>query len=256
MRLFEGGEYDTSRRGQAMLEFLVVLPVLLLLFLATAEISRLFVISGKTEVAARYAALRLFRPENTPPTRTGNSHNYYFEDEFNPENPESMTDQQIARRLNDIFFEGVLDDPDDVVEDTRYYEFEPGDANGAFDWNNPWITDLIMQIIIASMRGNEQAFPIRGNRVTFEYNPPFFPHSEEHSYWDFKGSTGQSGWEDPDPLADYPLYTAKGDFVMVAPTFAGDTGDFLRAMESFGLIVSAQLALWQILILLGALGFG
>jgi hypothetical protein len=52
-----------SRRneGQALVEMIVVMPVLLLLLLAAADMGKLFVISGKSEISARYIALSHFR---------------------------------------------------------------------------------------------------------------------------------------------------------------------------------------------------
>jgi len=108
MGLIKQGK-GNSRRGQTMLEFLVLLPVLFLLLLATAEISRLFVISGKTEVAARYTALHLFRPESTPQGHPGaNRYNYYLEDVFDPDHPETTSAMDVQQRVNEVFFEGVL----------------------------------------------------------------------------------------------------------------------------------------------------
>ena len=242
--------------GQALLEFLVLLPVLFLLFLATAEISRLFVISGKTEVAARYAALHLFRPENNPSVHNAaNRYNSYLEDAMDPADPDSFSAQEVQTRLNDIFFEGVLNDSDHVVEDTEFYEFQPGDA-GIFEWNRPPMGDVMLNILIAHYSRNGDLFPMRGDRVTFEYNLPFFPHNRGASYWDVNASSGVSDWEDPDPLGNpYPLYTAKGDFVIAAPTFAGNTGEFISSLEEFTGVTSAFVTLLQLIWLLGQIGF-
>ncbi len=203
-----------AARGQALIEFLILLPVLLVLFLATAEIAKLFAISGKTEVAARYAALRYFR--NAPFEPSGHD----FQAPLDP--------TAAAEEVGDLFFEGSLNDSDATDVDTGYYEFEAGDA-GVFNYEPPELDALFWDIIVAYFDPQDKIFPIRGHRVTFEYDLPSFPYKE---------LTDDSGWgEDADPLGPYTNFTAKGDFVTLTDTFSGDTDEFLALLAATGLIL-------------------
>lgn len=197
-------------RGQALLEFLILLPVLLLLFLATAEIAKLFAISGKTRVASRYLALRHFR--NAPFELAGR--------DFAGPVPGAV--DQVRR----IFFEGVLGDPDEEDEDIGYEEFQAGRA-GIFHYQPP-LMNIAFWDIAAALQLDDHLFGIRGHRVTFTYDLPFFPYKN-------LGATRQWG-QDSDPLGPYDLYTAKGDFVLLTDSFSGDTDNFLRLLEIDGLI--------------------
>jgi len=83
--------------GQALLELLILLPVFLLLILAASDLGKLFAISGKCEIAARYSALKIARGQMDP--------------------------AEAARVVEATFFRGTLDDrfeepgdPQDVEE--------------------------------------------------------------------------------------------------------------------------------------------
>jgi len=202
-----------ERSGQALLEFLVLLPVILLLFLATAEIAKLFAISGKTEIASRYLALRNFR--GAPFELSGHD----FQDALDP--------VATAEEVTDLFFEGTLDDPIKTDVDTAYHEFTPGEG-GIFNYTPPALDSLFWDIIVAYFDPGSNLFPIRAHRTTFTYDLPFFPYKEIDA--------PRSWAQDTDPLGPYDLYTAKGDFVMVSDSFSGDTDNFLGLLEATGLI--------------------
>jgi len=205
-----------SNRGQALAEFLILLPVLLLLFLATAEIAKLFAISGKTEVAARYVGSRWFR-------------DYPFEPKGS-DFTEPQAEAEIADRANNLFFEGSLGDSDQDDVDTGYREFQPGDG-GVFEYDPPPLDSIFWDVLAAYFDPNNNLFPIRGNRVTFHYDLPYFPYKEMDD---------ETPWgEDEDPvLGPYPKYTAKGDYVVLTATFAGNTDNFLGLLQLTGLINS------------------
>jgi hypothetical protein len=220
-------------RGQALLEFLILLPVILLLFLATAEIAKLFAISGKSEVAARYLALRNFRggPYDLRETVQG------------PGFPDPLDPATTAENVNDIFFEGSLTDGDSDPLDTGYYEFIPGEV-GIFNYTPPDLGSNFWTIITRYFDPGEHLFPIRGHRVTYLYDLPFFPYKEMDDIREWGDDDGA------DPLGPYDLYTAKGDFVVLTDTFSGNTQTFLELVEATGLIylipqglVSAGIAL-------------
>ena len=99
-----GTRVHSHEKGQALVELLVVLPVLLLLLLAAADMGKLFVISGKSEIAARYSALRHFR--GAP---------------FGDIHPVHTRAVEIER----IFFDGALaDDPDVTYQELVHARHE------------------------------------------------------------------------------------------------------------------------------------
>lgn len=197
--------------GQAMLELLILLPVLLLLFLATAEIAKLFAISGKTEVASRYLALRNFRDGVFEPAGRD------FQDPLNP--------PAASESADELFFQGTLGDADDLDEDVGYREFTPGEA-GIFNYEPPPMDSKFWSIISAYFDPDDNIFPIRGHRVTFHYDLPFFPYKEMDEAREWGTEEGD------DPLGPYPLHTAKGDFVVLTDTFSGNTTAFLTLIAA------------------------
>jgi hypothetical protein len=204
---------ENSRCGQALIEFLVLLPVILLLFLATAEIPKLFAISGKTEIASRYLALRNFRGG---PFELADRD---FQDALDP----AVAADEVAN----LFFKGTLDDPDKTDVDTGYHEFEPGEG-GIFNYTPPPLDSPFWTVITTYFDPSGNLFPIRAHRTTFTYDLPFFPYKEIDA--------PRSWAQDTDPLGPYDLYTAKGDFVMVNDSFSGDTDNFLGLLGATGII--------------------
>jgi len=189
-------------------ELLVVLPVLLLLLLAAADMGKLFVISGKSEIAARYSALRHFR--GAP---------------FGDIHPVHTRAVEIER----IFFDGALADDPDVT----YQELRDDDLDYApLDIGDPfliWLWDFF--------NITENLVPIRGVRSTFTYDLPFFPYGREHPM--------QETLPLQDAPAEGRLaarYDASGHFVVLTDSFSGDEGEELRLlMEAAHLIVGMRL---------------
>jgi len=213
-----------SRRneGQALVEMLVVMPVLLLLLLAAADMGKLFVISGKSEISARYIALSHFR--EAP-----------FGDAY--------MDQTASREIEGLFFDDALDDsglpegadsePDDP--DVTYEELGDDDLLYApLDLDNPlliWLWDYVNL--------TDDLIPIRGARSTFTYDLPFFPYGREHPM-----EATRDLQDTPSPSRLAASYEATGHFVMFADSFSGQHGENLRlAMEAIGFIVGVDLSI-------------
>jgi hypothetical protein len=184
-------------KGQALVESLMVLPVILLLLIAASDIGRLFVISGQSEIAARYAALRNTRGEP-----------------FEPKGmlyPEPVNDEQVGW----IFFDGSLGDGSNVI-----YE--------GFPWQIiPYSIPITHNPYLDGVLGLRAINPISGRRIGFEYNFPLFPYGKTQP---FKGATdtglvnsGFKGTEDSSfyGLGPYPFITTKGDFVVISDSYAG-----------------------------------
>jgi len=197
---------SACRTGQALLELLVVLPVLFLLLLAAADMGKLFVMTGKSEIAARYGALRHFRG---PP----------FGDLY-PANTE-------AEEIERIFFDDALDDDGlpggmaSEADDPDVTYTELGDADilyAPIDHGHPLLT-----VIWDFFNVMERYLPIRGVRTTFEYNLPSFPYGREHPF------------EQTLPLQDEPTdsrfaasYDAVGNFILLSDSFAGESGQQVK----------------------------
>jgi len=204
--------------GQALVELLILLPVLLLLFLGTTEIAKLFAISGKTEVAARYLALRHFR--NVPFALPGHDYTAPLEEE----------EDYPSDLVKGVFFEGPLLNPDDTYQPTIGYE-EFGSTD--FDYMPPDTDNPLWDIAIAVDEHND-LLRIRAHRVTFtdeltdqEGNPSRFPFGWRKLPGMWSESSGPVG----------PL-TAVGDFVVLTDTFSGDTAEFLDLLAANGLILA------------------
>ncbi len=196
--------------GQALVEMLVVMPVLLLLLLGAAEMGKLFVVSGKTEIAARYVALSHFR-----------------EAPFGDAYPAHTAQQEIR----DLFFKDALDDsgPTDDGTDVIYQELVDDDLDYA-----PLFDDEILRTLWDEYLDlTSPLIPIRGARCTFTYDVPFFPFGRENPM------------EETRPLEETPSggllagsYDASGNFVMIADSFSGERGEVVRLMlEAAGLTV-------------------
>jgi hypothetical protein len=201
------GKKRVREKGQALVESLMVLPVILLLLIAASDMGRLFVISGKSEIAARYAALRNTRGEP-----------------FEPKGmlyPEPVNDEQVGW----IFFEGSLGDASNVI-----YE--------SFPWQIiPYVTPDTADSYLDGVLHLRAINPISGRRIGFEYNFPLFPYGKPQP---FKGATdtdlenaGFKGTEDSSfyGLGPYPFITTKGDFVVISDSYAA--GDTAAAIQQF-----------------------
>ena len=218
-RLRAGG---TGNRGQALTEMLILLPVILLLLVAASDIGKLFVISGKSEIAARYTALRWFRHEPFEPIGA-----LY---------PEPTDPLAIADQAGEIFFAGTLDD-DDHSDDVMYYQMQGGLIGGDFRYEPPTFEVGFWDAMIFLLSLGTEILPVHANRVSFTYDLPYFPYGREHPL-EPTMRTGAPFWgADSDPLGPYPLFTAKGDFVYIAEAFYGDGGEaFMDVLESYGLV--------------------
>jgi len=213
-------------------ELIVVLPVLLLLLLAAADMGKLFVITGKSEIAARYGALRHFRG---PP----------FGDLY----PAHTEAEEIER----IFFDDALDDdglpggatsePDDP--DVTCVALGDADLGYApIDHGHP-----ILTVIWDFFNVMERFFPIRGVRATFVYDLPLFPYGREHPF------------EQTLPLQAEPTdsrfaasYDAVGNFILLTDSFAGDSGQQVKnLLEGTGFLVGLTVGSPALAALIGLL---
>ena len=221
-----------GNEGQALVEMLVVMPVLLLLLLAASDMGKLFVISGKSEISARYVALSHFRE-----APFGDAYLTYT----------------AAQEIERLFFDDSLDDSGLPVgqgseaddPDVAYQELGDEDLIYApLDLGDPlliWLWDYV--------NVTDELVPIRGARSTFTYDLPFFPYGREHPMEETRDLQGTLS---PGRLA--ASYDATGNFVMLSDSFSGERGETLRlAMEAVGLITGAQLTAPAMLGLVGVL---
>lgn len=218
--------------GQAMVELLVVMPVLLLLLLAAADMGKLFVISGKSEIAARYIALQHFR--RAP-----------FGDHYL-----ALTAGQEIER---IFFDDALDDSGlpaglaSEADDPDVTYTEIGDDEMVYapvDLANPILVFIWDQLDVV-----EPLVPIRGARATFTYDLPFFPYGREHPM-----EATRTLQDTPSESRLAARYEATGNFVMLTDSFAGDQAEEWRLiMEIAAGVAGANLAQPLLLGLLGVL---
>lgn len=141
--------------GQALLELLILLPVFLLLILAASDVGKLFAISGKCEIAARYSALKVARGQMDP--------------------------TEAARTVEDLFFRGTLDDrfeepgdPQDVEETARTEQY----STDYFD-SFPRLSSLPIE-------------SVEGREVRFAYDLSPFPYRKWRLLPRAEGGTEES----------------------------------------------------------------
>jgi hypothetical protein len=192
---------------------LVVMPVLLLVLLAAADLGRLFVISGKNEIAARYTALRQFRADP-------------FGDAYPAQGPR----QEIAG----LFFDDTLNDHSDADQDVTYEEFGVGELGYEFDDHG----DPLLIVLGGVMTLPGAPTPMGGTGSTFTYDLFPFPYGREHPM-----EQTQALQSSPSSGRLAANYDASGHFVMLSDSFTGTQGDYLRiAMLGEALIVGQLLA--------------
>jgi hypothetical protein len=202
---------------------LVVMPVLLLLLLAAADMGKLFVISGKSEIGARYVALSHFR-------------GFPFGDAY--------PGQQAGQEIEGLYFDDALDDnvgADSDDPDVTYKELGNEDlpepyAPGEFDED---MIDTLWEIVNTELG----VLPVRGARSTFTYNLPAFPYGRDHPMEDSKALPGDA----PEGMLA-ASYDATGNFVMLADAFAGSgiesSGEQVRlALLAYDMLIGTQLSL-------------
>jgi len=212
-----------GNEGQALVEMIVVMPVLLLLLLAAADMGKLFVISGKSEISARYIALSHFR-----------------EAPFGDAYPGQTEGQEIER----LFFDDALDDsglPDDVAPDVTYRELGDADLLYAPGFQG----DYFLTSLWDYMNGTPDLLPIRGARSAFTYDLPSFPYGREHPMEETRDLQGT-----PSEGRLAASYDATGNFVMLTACFSGDYGQEIRLfLESSNFIAGAGITyllyLWR-----------
>ena len=199
--------------GQALVEMIVVLPVLLLLLLAAADMGKLFVISGKSEISARYIALSHFR--EAP-----------FGDAY--------MDQTAGVEIERLFFDDALDDHSEADgPDVTYKELgDPDLLYAPLDLGDPLLVFLWDYVNVT-----EELVPIRGASSVFAYNLPSFPYGREHPM-----EATRALQDTPSESRLAATYDASGHFVMLADSFSGDHGENIKyAMEAIGLIAGVQI---------------
>ncbi len=133
------GRFGRGPGGQALLELLILLPVFLLLILAASDLGKLFAISGKCEIGARYSALKVARGQMNP--------------------------AEVASVVEDRFFRGVLDDRFD----------EPGDPQDLEETalTIPYSTDYFDSFPSLS---SLPLGTIEGREIRFAYDLSPFPY--------------------------------------------------------------------------------
>lgn len=211
---------------------LVVLPVLLLILLAAADMGKFFVISGKSEIAARYVALSHFR-----------------QDPFGDAYPTFTA----AGEIEGLFFNDSLDDgglpegqgSEDDDPDVTYEEL----GNEDMLYAPGQLGDPFLDALWDYVNSTTELAPIRGARSTFAYDLPFFPYGKEHPMEEARDLPGTSA---PGRLA--ASYDATGHFVYLADAFSGTQGQLLRVqMEAIWLAIGAQVTLPAWPVILGVL---
>lgn len=211
----------SSRRGQALVEMLILLPVILLLLLAVSDLGKLFVISGKSEIAARYSAFRWYRPGSFEPVGG------LYE--------EPVSDAAAAGQIGAIFFEGSLEDSESSDEDVGYYPLSGG-SGGDFEYTIPEFSHEYWNAMLSLFNQGGEILPVAANRATFTYDLPFFPYGKTHPMRETE-NTGPFWGDLEDPLGSWPLFTVKGDLVFINEAFYGDGGEaFLDMLISYGII--------------------
>lgn len=118
------------KAGQALLEFLILLPVFLLLILAASDVGKLFAISGKCEIAARYSALQAARGQMDP--------------------------AEVARVVEERFFRGTLNDRFDEPGDPQDVEEAPLAAPYSFSYFDSFPT--LSPLPLGTLEGREVRF--------------------------------------------------------------------------------------------------
>jgi hypothetical protein len=211
---------------------LVVLPVLLLILLAAADMGKFFVISGKSEIAARYIALSHFRQapfRDAYPTFTaaGEIEGLFFNDALDDGGlPEGQASED--------------DDPDVTYEELSNEDmfYAPGQLGDPF-------LDALWEFV----NSTTALVPIRGSRSSFTYDLPLFPYGKTHPMEEAEDLPGTSA---PGGLA--ASYDASGHFVYLADAFSGTQGDLLRAqIQAIWLALGAQVSLPAWPVILGVL---
>ena len=218
-----------SHQGQALVEMLVLLPVLLLLLLAVSDMGKLAAISGKCEIAARYTALAMARGE--PFASRGGA------GELDP--------SSVASEVERTFFQGSLDDEVEEgsePQDVRYLSpdvFYPISDISSDLWRGLW-----PNLWVVGLR------PIRHEKILFDYNLTYFPYRKWRSLPQPEGAGGPAEWMSP--IASE--YDAEGNFVAQLDAFTGESGERVRPlMLGIGGVIPFTATLGDIYLILAVL---
>ena len=189
-----------SHQGQALVEMLVLLPVLLLLLLAVSDMGKLAAVSGKCEIAARYITLRISRDE--PFQRIGLS--------------------GAAAEAERIFFQDTLDDEQEEGSEPQDVRVTALPVSYSMEGiSDPFWQDVFPRLWLMGLR------PIRGKQVSFAYDLIYFPYRKWRLLPEPEGGSGAGEWVSPIAAA----YSARGNFVVQSDAFSGTSGQvFLVAL--------------------------
>ena len=186
-----------SNLGQALVETLVLLPVLLLLLVALSDMGKLAAVTGKCEIAARYLALRLSRGEP-----------------FQQIEPSSA-----AAEIERVFFQDTLDDeqeeggePQDVQYTSLPILYSIAGIADPF-WQDVWPNLWLMGFR-----------PVREKQVSFAYDLIYFPYRKWRLLPEPEGGSGAPEWVSPISAA----YSAAGSFVVQSDALSGTSGQSVR----------------------------
>ena len=190
-----------NNKGQALIETLILLPVIFLLLLGAADFNMLAVISAKVEIASRYNAL-----QNAFGDR------FHYDRPF----PDSHSALLLAEEAEWLFFDDTLDDGPDAVEtddpDVTHHHF----THEELPYDVPETVSLAWQMVFQALSSYDINY-IHGNQVFFDYDLLGFPF---HRYPWLPDDTVSPGFTSE--LA--PDYALHGDFVVLADPFSGNTG--------------------------------
>ncbi len=194
-----------NNKGQALIEMLILLPILFLLLLGAADFNLLAVINAKTEIASRYNALHIA-----------------YGDRFLYQKPLPPPDAtiQLATVTEELFFSDSLDDGPDA---TGAFDRDVTHNNITYDelaYEPPVTNDIAWDTIFTVLNDND-IYLVHGNHVNFDYDLLGFPF---HRYPVLPDETVSPGWVS----AIAPSYALHGDFVVIGDPFSGTTGELAR----------------------------
>ena len=197
-------QLKTARsNGQAMIEILILLPVLLLLLLGAANLNLLSVINGKAEIAARYSGLKHALGERF---------------ELNPYYPPANLATEVASRMEWIFYDDTLDDGKSAFRGEGI-GIEGDDPDVSYVNPDLAYTPLPLNVVswdtmFATLSLSLEL--IHGSQAVYAYDFPPFPFYKWILLPDAKNPDGDSR----SPIE--PIISVHGDFVVLADPLMGD----------------------------------
>ncbi|PIE64836.1 MAG: hypothetical protein CSA26_06530 [Desulfobacterales bacterium] len=110
---FFAGKTDDGERGQAMVEFTVVIPALIILLVAMQVVAEVYLVKQKTEIASRYAAWKKVKKPDLSMEAIGKmTEQYFFEKDrglMKIEAYHAEGSDNTLRRINDKLWKTVGD---------------------------------------------------------------------------------------------------------------------------------------------------